>query len=92
MSESMDRTTLPIFWSSETHRGLIRCLAGTTADGKVCDLGIWVSTTEKKTGREESTVPYNSIERTVARLAEKYSGFHVVSEPDAVAAFEGQEV
>jgi hypothetical protein len=76
-----------IFWESETHRGSIRCLAGTTADGKVCDLGIWVSATEKKTERQEHIIPYNSVDAALTRLAEKYSDFHIVTEMDVVAAF-----
>ena len=91
MNEPMDRTTLPIFWSSETHRGVVRRLAGSSGDGKVCDLGIWVSAVEKKTGREEGALPYDSVEQAVERLGEKYLGFRVVASPDVVA-FEGHEI
>ncbi len=77
----------PIFWDSETHRGSIRRLSGTAADGAVHDLGIWVYSTAIKTGKHEHTLPYDSVEAAVERLAEKYPDFHVVSEPDAVAAF-----
>jgi hypothetical protein len=91
MSEPMDRTTLPIFWSSETHRGVIKRLHGTTTDGVVHDLGVWADSTEIKSGKNESTIPHDSVEAALARLAEKYPGFHVVSEPDVVAFMEKTE-
>jgi hypothetical protein len=92
MSEPMDRTTLRIFWSSETHRGVIKRLHGATTDGVVHDLGIWADSTEIKSGRQEHTIPYDSVEAAVKRITEKYLDFHIVSQPDVVAAFESQEV
>ncbi len=78
---------LPIFWSSATHQGVIKHLQGTSADGVVHDLGVWADAKERKSGRTEATIPYDSVEAAERRLAEKYDGFHVVIEPDAVAAF-----
>lgn len=81
---------LPIFWASATHRGSIRRLTGTTADGVIHDLGIWADGVEIKTGRREHTLPYDSVEAAVKRLAEKYEGFHVVDKSlDAVAELTG---
>lgn len=76
---------LPIFWASDTHHGVIKRTQGTTPNGVVHDLGIWASAAETKTGREEHTLPYDSVEAAMKRLTEKYPGFHVVSGPDAVA-------
>jgi hypothetical protein len=90
--EEQSTMDLPIHWISETHVGVIRHLQGTTADGVVHDLGIWTYATEKKSGRTESAIPYDSIDAAMKRLTEKYPGFHVVTEPDVVAMFESQEV
>ena len=73
------------------HRGQLKRLQGTTADGVVCDLGIWSSAAEKKTGRSEPTLPYDSLEAALVRLAEKYPGFYAVASPDAVAVLTGGE-
>ena len=75
-----------VFWNSATHRGSIKRLNGTTPDGVTHDLGIWGDATEIKTGNDEHTLPYDSVEAAVRRLAQKYEGFHAVSEPDALGS------
>lgn len=73
-----------VLWSSDTHRGSIMRYHGTTADGVIHDHGFWADATELKTGRHELALPYDSVEAAMKRLAEKYDGFHVVREPDAL--------
>jgi hypothetical protein len=74
-----------VFWSSDTHRGSIRRLRVNTADGITHDMGMWTDATEIKTGRREHDLPHESVEAAVKRLTEKYPGFCIVTEPDAVA-------
>lgn len=78
-----------IFWDAETHHGTIRRTSGTLADGTVVDLGIWVAATEKKTLRQEHTVPFLSVEDAVRCLTQRYAGFKI-TETDAVADFISQ--
>jgi hypothetical protein len=80
----MDKTET-VFWSSNTHRGSIRRLNGTSADGITHDHGIWADATEIRSGRTEHTIPHGSVEAAMKRLAEKYPGFRVVSEPEATS-------
>ncbi len=83
MSEVGAVGELPIFWISATHRGSIRRLNGTAADGTVHGLGIWIDCTELRTGRRHS-VPCESVAEALESRAEKYEGFHVIAEPDVV--------
>jgi hypothetical protein len=78
----------PLFWDSDTHRGFIKTFHGTTSDGITHDMGIWTTTTDKKTGRE-FIVPYDSVEAAIERLNKRYEGFHVI-EADVVADFMAQ--
>jgi hypothetical protein len=75
-----DKTEI-IFWASGTHEGSIYRGHGTLFGGEPVDLGIWADATETKTRRREHTLPYDSVEAALKRLAEKYDGFHVVTEP-----------
>jgi hypothetical protein len=70
-----------IFWASDTHHGSIKYY---DADGVLTDLCAWVDATETKRGRAEHTIPYANQEAAMKRLAEKYDGFHVVTEPEAL--------
>jgi hypothetical protein len=78
---SNDKTDI-IFWASDTHEGSIKYY---DADGVLPDLCAWVDATETKTGRAEHTIPYANQEAALRRLVEKYDGFHVTDEPDALA-------
>jgi hypothetical protein len=74
-----DKTDI-IFWASDTHEGSIFRGDGTLLGGVPVDLGVWAEATETRTGRREHTLPYESVEAALKRLAEKYNeGFHVTS-------------
>lgn len=70
---------LPIFWESDTHRGVIKTAQGTLADGSPVDLGIWVHATEKKTAWREHALRYDSVDAALRRLNEKYYHFRTVA-------------
>jgi hypothetical protein len=74
-----------IFWASDTHEGSIFRGHGTLSGGEPVDLGVWAEATETRTGRREHTLPYDSVEAALKRLAEKYNGFHVTSAAGAAA-------
>jgi hypothetical protein len=78
-----DKTDI-IFWASDTHEGSIFRGHGTLFGGEPVDLGVWAETTETRTGRREHTLPYDSVEAAMKRLEEKFDGFHVTDEPDAL--------
>ena len=73
-----------IFWASDTHEGSIFRGHGTLSGGEPVDLGVWGGAMETRTGRREHTLPYDSVEAAMKRLAEKYGGFRVTDEPDAL--------
>jgi len=81
----MGQLELPIFWTSYDAHGSIERFSGTDANGQLHDLGIWSRETEEKTGRRIA-IPHDSVDAALERLAEKHTGFHVVS--DVVAALE----
>ena len=79
-----DKTDI-IFWASDTHEGSIFRGHGALFGGEPVDLGVWAEGTEARTGRREHTLPYDSVEAAMKRLAEKYGGFHVTSAANAAA-------
>ena len=70
----------PIYWDSDTHKGMVRQFGG-----KLASLGFWTSGQNKKTRLREHELRYDTLEAAIKRLTEKYAGFHTLANVDVVS-------